>query len=91
MSFRGQKVKITLPIPNRLFFHMKTIHNSLLTVYRMLQHSKEWISRVLIWDAQNGYVFSKLLVNLIIDFGNWGQMCQDVVMTALEYFGYIIP
>lgn len=70
---------------------MKTIHNSRLTVYRMLQHSKEWISRVLIWDAQNGYVFSILMVNLIIDFGDWGQMCQDVVMTALEYFGYIIP
>ena len=29
-----------------------------------------------------------LTVNLIIDFGNWGQMCQDVVITVLEYFGY---
>lgn len=91
MSFRGQKVKITLSTPNRLFFHMKAIHNSRLTVYRRLQHSKEWISRVLIWDAQSGYVFSRLMANLIIDFGDWGQMCQDVFMTALEYFGYIIP
>lgn len=70
---------------------MKVIHNSRLTVSRRLQHFKEWISRVLIWDAQNGYVFSMLMENLIIDFGEWSQMCQDVVMAALEYYGYIVP
>lgn len=70
---------------------MKAMHNSRLTVYRRLQHSKEWLSRVLAWDVQNGYVFSRMLVNLIIDFGNWCQMCQDVMMATLEYLGYIVP
>ncbi len=78
-------------MPKGLFFHMKERKFSRLSIYRRLQPSTEWLTRVLTWDAQNGSVLSMLLVNLIIDFGDWGQMCKDLMIAILEYYGYIMP
>lgn len=78
-------------MPKGLFFQVKGLKFSRLSIYRRSQPSTEWLTRVLTWDAQNGSVLSMLLVNLIIDFGDWGQMCKDLMIAILEYYGYIIP
>ncbi len=32
-----------------------------------------------------------LLINIIIDFGDWSQICMNILMAYMEYSGYIIP
>ncbi|OKY85949.1 MAG: hypothetical protein BHV69_03910 [Bacteroidales bacterium 52_46] len=70
---------------------MNKYYKSRQTVYQSLRHFKERLYNVLIWDVQNGNIISGLLINLMIDFGDWCQMCIDILMAYMEYSGYIIP
>lgn len=70
---------------------MKKSSSRQLTAYRRLQRSTEWLTKVFVWDAQNGYPLSTLFLNLVLDFGNWSQMCIDILTAYIEYRGYIIP
>jgi hypothetical protein len=70
---------------------MKNTSSSQLTGYWRLQPSTEWFFRILIWDFQNGHILSMLLINIIIDFGDWSQICMNILMAYMEYSGYIIP
>lgn len=64
---------------------------SRLTDFRRLQRSTEWLFKFLAFDAKKGYPITKLVINLIMDFGDWGQMCIDVLTALMEFWGYIIP
>ena len=47
---------------------------------------KNWVL-----DAQKGYPITKSGIKLLVHFGDWGQMCIDVLTALMEGWGYIIP
>lgn len=51
----------------------------------------EWLIKIWVLDAQKGYPISKLGIKLLVHFGDWGQMCIDVLTALMEFWGYIIP
>lgn len=52
--------------------------------------NKSWAT-LLTFEMANDFVITTLVLNLVIDFGNWMLMLRDILSAVIKIHGYIIP
>lgn len=87
--FRGNRL-LPLSNPMRLFFLVKTISSSQLTLTRRLQRTTVWFYEFLIWDSMHDYAITQMLFRWVMDYvflGNTPSVIPDIICTIMSILG----